>query len=259
MTRLPLVALTLAATLGITHSAAALSQAETDAVIKEIDLRQHQQGDFKERVYIERKERNKNDTVFEAVVYRRGESNKLVILFEQPKDQAGQGYLRVDKNLFNYDPTVGKWERRTERERIAGTDTRRNDFDESRYATEYTTAWIGEEMLGKFPVNHFKLQGKPGVDVAYPVVELWVDKAEGNILKRQELALSGRLMLTTYYPKWDKLFSQSKGADVYVPHQIIVKDEVEKGNSTSVVVKQVDLNALDDSIFTKAWIEARSR
>ncbi len=259
MTRFSVTALTLAVAAGASHSAVALSQAETDAIIKELDYRQHQSGDFKQRVYIERKERNKNDTVYEAVVYRRGESNKLVILFEQPKDQAGQGYLRVDKNLFNYDPTVGKWERRTERERIAGTDTRRNDFDESRYAVEYTTTWIGEEMLGKFPVNHFKLQGKPGVDVAYPVVELWVDKAEGNILKRQELALSGRLMLTTYYPKWDRLFSQSKGADVYVPHQIIVKDEVEKGNSTTVVVKQVDLNSLDDSIFTKAWIEARSR
>lgn len=259
MTRRPVVALTLIAAFGVAHGAAALTQAETDAIIKEVDARQHQQGDFKERVYIERKERNKNDTVFEAVVYRRGESNKLVILFEQPKDQAGQGYLRVDKNLFNYDPTVGKWERRTERERIAGTDTRRNDFDESRYSTEYTTTWVGEEALGKFTVNHFKLQGKSGIDVAYPIVELWVDKAEGNILKRQELALSGRLMLTTYYPKWERIFSQSKGADVYVPWQIIVKDEVEHGNSTTVVVKQVDLNSLDDSIFTKAWIEARSR
>ena len=37
-------------------------------------------------------------------------------------------------------PTVGKWERRTERERIAGTDSRRADFDESRLAEEYEPA-----------------------------------------------------------------------------------------------------------------------
>jgi hypothetical protein len=240
-------------------TASALSQQETDAIVKEIDYRQHTMGDYKSRVYIERKERDKNDTIFEAVVYRRGESNKLVILFEKPKDQSGQGYLRVDKNLFMYDPTVGKWERRTERERIAGTDTRRNDFDESRYAEEFTAAWIGEEKLGKFTVNRIKLTAKPGFDVAYPVVDLWVDKDTGNILKRQESALSGRLMLTTYYPKWDKIFSKSKGSDVYVAEQIRVFDEVEKGNATTVVLKDVNLDPEDDSIFTKAWIEGRSR
>lgn len=252
-------ALALVAVVATTRPAAAITQEETNAIVKTIDERQHNQGDYKSRVFIERKERDKNDTIFEAVIYRRGTANKLVILFEKPKDQAGQGYLRVDKNLFVYDPTVGKWERRTERERIAGTDTRRNDFDESRFSTEFTAAWVAEEKLGKYQVNHIKLSVKPGVDAAYPVVELWVDKADGNILKRQELALSGRLMLTTYYPKWNKVFSKSKGGDVYVPEEIRVFDEVEKGNSTVVVLKQVSLDPVDDSIFTKAWIEGRSR
>ena len=38
---------------------------------------------------------------------------------------------------------------------------------------------------------------KDGVDVAYPIVKLWVDKATGNDLKRQDFALSGRLMRTS--------------------------------------------------------------
>ena len=259
MTRYSSTLLALVLAVAAARPARALTQAETDAVIKEIDYRQHNMGDYKSRVYIERKEKNKNDTVFEAVVYRRGESNKLVILFEKPKDQAGQGYLRVDKNLFMYDPSVGKWDRRTERERIANTDTRRNDFDESRYAEEFTAAFVAEEKLGKYTVNHVKLSQKAGFDVAYPVVEMWIDKESGNILKRQELALSGRLMLTTYYPKWNRVFSKSKGSDVYVPAEERVFDEVEKGNSTTVVLKEVDLDPVDDSIFTKAWIEGRSR
>ena len=55
------------------------------------------------------------------------------------------------------------------------------------------------------------------MDVAYPVVKLWVDKATGNVLKRQEFALSGRLMRTLYYPKWKKLFSESKKRRRLVP------------------------------------------
>ena len=78
--------------------------------------------------------------------------------------------------------------------------------------------------------------------MAYPVVKLWVDKDDGNILKRQEFALSGRLMRTAYYPKWKKLFSESKGADVWYPQEIRIFDEVEKANSTVVVlIKSVDL------------------
>jgi hypothetical protein len=238
---------------------AAPSQEELVKALATIDDRQTNGGDYKSLVYIERKERDKSDLVYQAVVYRRDLADKLVILVLKPQAEAGKGYLRVDKNLFMYDPAVGKWERRTERERIGGTDTQRSDFDESRLALEYTPAFKGEETLGKYTVNHLTLTAKEGVDVAYPVVELWLDKATGNILKRQDLAVSGRLMRTTLYPEWKKLFSESKGADVYYPREIRVYDEIEKGNQTIVVIQEIDLHSLDDSLFTKAWLESKSR
>ena len=86
-----------------------------------------------------------------------------------------------------------------------------------------------------------------------------VDSGTGNLLKRTELALSGKLMRTTYYPEWKSIYSATKKADVYVPMQIRIFDEVEKGNSTTVVMRKVELDPLDDSYFTKAWLEARSR
>lgn len=239
--------------------AMALTQEETDKAIKQIDYRQKSSGDYASQVYIERKERNKNDINYEALVYRRTTGQKFVIMFQKPKDEAGKGYLRVDKNLFLYDPTVGKWERRTERERIAGTDSRRNDFDESHLAEEFNAKFIADEKLGgKVDVRHIKLEQKPGVDVAFPVIELWVD-TDGNIRKQQEFALSGKLMRTSYYPQWNRVFSESKKDYVYVPKEIIIKDEVEVGNQTHVVILKTDLRSLDDSIFTKAWIESRSR
>lgn len=239
--------------------AIALTQEETDKIVKEIDDRQRNSGDYKALVFLEQKEKDKNDLVYEAVVYRRDEDDKLMILMMKPKSEAGKGYLRLDKNLFMYDPTVGKWERRTERERIGGTDSRRADYDESRLAEEYVAKFTGEETLGKFTVSKIELKAKPGMDVAYPVQHMWVDKVTGNMLKRQEMALSGRLMRTSYYPKWDKMFSKSKGADIYFPREIRIFDEVEKGNSTTVVIRDVDLNALEANIFTKAWLESKSR
>lgn len=238
---------------------AAPSAAELTKMLQVVDDRQRNGGDYKSLVYIEQKESGKSDLVYQAVVYRRDATDKLVILFLKPQAEAGKGYLRVDKNLFMYDPSVGRWERRTERERIGGTDSQRADFDESRLAEEYDATYVAEEKLGAYQAHHLKLTVKPGVDVAYPTLELWIDKATNNVLKRQEYALSGKLMRTSLYPSWVKQFSPSKGADVYTPKEIRIFDEVEKGNTTTIVLQNVDLNALDDSIFTKAWLESKSR
>jgi hypothetical protein len=95
--------------------------------------------------------------------------------------------------------------------------------------------------------------------VAFPTIRLWVDQATGNVLKRQEMALSGRLMRTAYYPRWKKVFSESKKADVWYAEEMRFYDEVEKANQTLVLVKSIDLRPLDPNLFTKAWLESKSR
>jgi hypothetical protein len=238
---------------------AALDAGQMRTLLAEIDDRQRNTGDYKSTVYIQQKEPGKDDMLYEAVTYRRDEDDKLVILFLKPKSEAGKGYLRIDKNLFLYDPTVGKWERRTERDRIIGTNSRRSDFDESRLAEEFDPAYVAEEKLGSYAVHHLKLTARPGADVAYPILELWVDAATNNVLKRQEFALSGRLIRTSYNPKWAKVYSKSKQAEVYYPQEIRVFDEIEKGNATVVLIRDVVLDPLPANIFTKAWLESKSR
>jgi uncharacterized membrane protein len=97
------------------------------------------------------------------------------------------------------------------------------------------------------------------VDVAFPSVRLWVDQATGNVLKKQEMALSGRLMRTAYYPRWKKVWSESKKADVWYAEEMRFYDEVEKANQTLVLIKSIDLRPLDPNLFTKAWLESKSR
>ena len=240
-------------------SALALDAAGTKALLERLDERQRNSGDYKALAYVETRERGKSDRVLETVIYRRDEEDQLMILILKPKSERGKGYLRKDKNLWMYDPSVGRWERRTERERIAGTDSRRTDFDESRLAEEYVAEYLGEESLGTFTVHHIKLTAKNDADVPYPVLQIWVDKATENVLKQQEFAASGKLMRTTYTPKWKKVFSESKGEDVWHPGEIRIYDEVEKDNSTLIVMKSVDLHPLPANIFTKAWLESKSR
>jgi hypothetical protein len=244
---------------GLALPAQALSQKETDDLVKLVDERQRNNGDWAAICYMESKEKDKTDVVYELVYYRRSEGERLLILFTKPKSEAGKGYLRLEKNLWLYDPSTGKWERRTERERIGGTDTRRGDLDESRLAEEYAARWEADEKLGAYTAHRVLLDVKPGVDVAFPRIRLWVDAATGNVLKRQEQALSGRLMRTSYYPRWKKVFSESKGTHVWYPEEMRFYDEVEKANSTLILIRQVDLRPLSTNMFTKAWLEAKSR
>lgn len=238
---------------------AAPSSEDMVKMLTVIDDRQQNSGDYKSLVYIENKQAEKSDLVYQALVYRRDADDKLIILFVKPQSEAGKGYLRLDDNLFMFDPTVGKWERRTERERIGGTSSNRQDFDQSRLHEEYTPTFVAEEKLGSYAVQHIKLAAKTAADVAYPAADLWIDKTTGNVLKRQDFADSGRLMRTTYYPSWNKLYSESKKSDVYFPKEIRIIDEVEKGTQTTVVIQEVDLKPLDPNIFTKAWLESKSR
>ena len=238
---------------------AQLDAEQTQALLQRIEERQRSTGDFKALVFIEHKERDKNDLVYESVIYRRDHVDKLLILFLKPRTEAGKGYLKIEKNLWMYDPTVGKWERRTERERIGGTDSRRADFAAPRYTRRFTWKYVGPEQLGRFKVHRVRLDARPDADVAFPIVDIWIDQATENVLKQQERALSGRLMRTIYYPKWEKMHSPSKGTDLYYPREIRAFDEVEKGNRTLVVVKRIDLRPLADNLFTKAWLESKSR
>jgi len=255
---LPL-ALLLALLLAPAAVAAPPTEAEMLKMLTVIDDRQKNDGDYKSLVYLEQKEREKDDLLYQVVAYRRDLEDKLMLLFLKPKSEAGKGYLRIDQNLFMYDPTTGKWERRTERERIGGTNSRRRDFDDSRLAQEYAPSYVEAGKLGVMTAHVLDLKARPEADVAYPRLKIWVDQKTGNMLKQEEYALSGRLMRTSYYPKWKKLFSESKGTHVYFPKRILIIDEVEKGTQTSIVIQKVDLSPLPTNIFTKAWLESKSR
>lgn len=241
------------------QEARAATQDELIKILKEVDDRQRNSGDYMSNVYIEQKEKDKVDVVYDARVFRRSQDQKFMILFDKPKASQGQGYLRIDQNLWFYDPSVGRWERRTERERIGGTNSRRSDFDESRLAEEYNPTDDGEEKLGAYTAQKMTLKGKAGLDLAFPMIKLWVDKETKNVLKRQEFALSGRLLRTSYYPKWKKLYSESKKGDIWYPQEIRFYDEVEKANSTLILIRAVDLHPLAANLFTKAWLESKSR
>ena len=254
----PILVAALLMVVAASSTAFAKSNDEMVAMLKDLDSRQQALGDFKAHAFIQRKEKGKEDVLYESLFYRRGADNKFMFLVLAPKTEAGQGYLRIDDNLWLYSPRTGKWERLTERDRILGTDGRRQDFDESRLAEEYDPSYLGEGKLGKYKTHRLKLNSKSGKDVAWSIVELDVDQESGNVLRRLDFAGTDKLMRRTLYPKWLKI-TDPKGKEVWYAEQSFFYDEVEKGNESLVRIKAVDLTTLPANMFTKAWLESKSR
>jgi hypothetical protein len=242
-----------------TPARAATDTRELVSLLKLIDERQTNLGDYRADIYLENKEKDKVTIAYNAMVFRRSRDDKFLFLFTKPKTSQGQGYLQVEKNMWFYDPGVGRWERRTARDRIGDTNSRSSDFEDSHLAEDYEPTFEADERLGAYDTLRLYLRGKPGLDLAFPMLRLWVDKASRNMLKRHEFALSGRLIRTSYYPKWKKVFSESKQAEVWYPEEIRMFDEVVKESSTLARILGVDLRPLEKNLFTKAWVESKSR
>ena len=236
---------------------ASLSQAEVTALVERMDALSRFETDFNAEIYLQQKHREKGDLLYKMAVYRQDQSNHLTMLFLKPKTDAGKGYLMLDKNLFLYSPSTGDWTRVSE-DRISGTDTNLADFDDWKLSKEYTAKFVGLEKLGKFSVYHLALTARPGIQVKAQKIDLWIEPKNSFALKVQEFAQSGRLLRTTYRTKWHRLEDETQIAR-FIPMETRIYDEVEKGNQTIMVIDKIALKQLPKDIFTKAWLESKSR
>lgn len=227
------------------------------AMLATIDSRSQAPGDLRALVVAETR-KGQTTSVRELQLFRRDREQKFMILLTAPRTESGKGYLSEKLNLWMYDPRVGRWDRRTERESIGGTDSRRSDLDHTQFAALYEPTYKGTQKLGALTAHWLQLKARSD-DVAYPVLELWIDTVSGNMLKRQEFALSGTLLRTALFPRWNKVPAAQGEKELWFPEQIQIFDELIKGNQTSMVIKSVDNRPLAANVFTKAWLESKSR
>ena len=89
---------------------------------------------------------------------------------------------------------------------------------------------------------------------------LWQFETESDDRHWQEFSEAGTRALERGNYGWaEKMYSESKGADIYFPKEIRIYDEIEKGNRSTILIQKVDLSPLEKNIFTKAWLESKSR
>jgi outer membrane lipoprotein-sorting protein len=187
-------------------------------------------------------------SITQARMFRRDRLNQFVLLILKPDVQKGQGYLKVDENVWFYDPESRKFSHSSLKENIQGSEAKNSDLDRGSLAEDYTVVAWETGTLGSFSVYILVLQAK-NEEVSYPKLKLWIRQDLPLVLKAEEYSLSDRLMRTTYYPKYIQV------GDRYVPSQILFIDNLREGEKSQMTMKEPSVSPLPDSVFTTSFLE----
>lgn len=228
-------------------------------ILKRLEDQQKFKSDIRSKVKLTQQKAGQGAKVMEMEYFRRDKDDAFMIRMLAPESDRGNGYLRVGDNLWMYRRNTRSFQHVNRDESIGGSDAKADDFETRNITETYAVTKdktgkesIVAEMLGKVPV--YKVEVKAIVnDVDYPRKVWWVSQDQLLLLKEEAYSPSGTLMQTAYFLQ----YSQIEGR--FVPIRQLFIDEFEKGNRTVVELSEIGTKPLDNSIFTKAWLEAQSK
>ncbi len=230
-------------------------------IMKKVDYLSEQTGDVSARVSIIQQKAGQGVKQIEMRYFRRDKTDSFMMVIDKPDSDKGNGYLKVSDDMWMYRKNTRTFTHINRDETIEGTDARAGDFEERKLVDQYKPLKdakgvdIVEELtLGKnkIPVYKITLVAFKN-DVTYPKQELWVDRELLLPKQAKAYSLSGTLMNTIIYREYTIIDGK------YVPVKTTFIDEFEKGNVSGMQITDIKTTPIEESIFTKAYLENLSK
>ena len=232
-------------------SAAAAATPDFKALLKSIDeLQTFDKQDYSAVYDIVSEKPGENPSTTQVKIFRRDAHDQIVILLQKPEKQKGQGYLKIDDNVWFYDPESGNYSHSTMKENINGSQAKNSDFKKYTFAEDFDIIKTEEGKLGAFDTWVLTLQAKNN-EVSYQKIKLTVRKDKPLPLKEEDFSVSDRPMRTTFY-----LPTYVQAGDKLIPAKIKMVDEVNKGTQSVLTISNVYVGKLDDKYFQKTFLES---
>ena len=190
-----------------------------------------------------------------ATIFRRDREDKFLILILQPVVDKGKGYLKIDNNLWLYDPIGRNFTFTSAKERLQNSSARISDFTRSEFSLDYRAVNSYDEKLGVWDCTVLELEATNN-EVSFPKVKLWV--SDDNLIRKMEdYSLSGQLMRVTAIPQYQQISGKWLPVktiilDYFKSRVINGKKEYER---TSISITRPSVAQLPNSLFTKEYLE----
>jgi len=235
------------------------AQPTVETLLEKIEANHKMTTDIKANVTLTQQKSNQGVKQFDVLYYRRDADNSYLIVMTGPEAEKGNGYLRVDDNFWMYRRNTRTFQHINRDESIAGSNAKGEDFERRAVTEMYEGVKdamgkevVTQEKLGQIQVYKFEVKAKVN-DVDYPKKIFWIRVDNALLLKEEDYSLSGTHMQTAYYLKYTTVNGK------YIPVNQMFVDEFEKGNKTKVEISGISTEKLDNSIFTKAYLENLSK
>ena len=237
---------------------AATAMAQVDAatadkafnILQEADDILAYHGDYSATISLVIEKPGKPKENLQYKIFQRTDAKLMTIVQLFPEADKGTGYLRNDDNIWSYDPISRKFTHTSIKEALGDSDIKLDDVDQSdtRWRDNYNIEAYEEGTLGKYPVHIITVRAKTS-ESSYVKSRYYIRTDIPLPLKQEDFSGSDRLMRTTLLPKYSKVPAG------YVPTQVVMRDELNKGEQTQQVISDLTFDALPDKIFTKAYLE----
>jgi hypothetical protein len=180
--------------------------------------------------------------------WSKGENLALVKITAPAKD-AGQGYLKINKDLWNWLPSIDRMVKMSASvmgQSWMGSDFTNDDMvKQSSMVTDYTPKIITEEQVREFSCWKIELTPKPNAAVVWGKIMTWIDKSY-NIIK------------TLYYDEDNSLvqtmenFDFKTFGDRQMPARMEMIPADKTGQKTVMIVSKAQYNQpINDNFFSQ--------
>ena len=207
-------------------------------------------GDYSATISFKIEKPGKPDENIQYKIFERTDKKLMTMVQLFPEADKGNGFLRDGDNIWSYDPISRKFSHTSIKDAIGNSEVKLDDVeqDENSYRINYDITGFESGVISKYEVYIITVTAKTN-EPSYAVSKIYVRKDLNLIIKYEDYSGSGRLMRTTLLPKYSKVPSG------YVPTQQIVRDELNPGENTTMIISAMTFDTLPDRIFTKAYLE----
>ena len=175
--------------------------------------------------------------------------NLALVKITAPAKDAGQGYLKISKDLWNWLPSIDRLVKMSSS--VMGQSWMGSDFTnddmvrQSSMVTDYSHKLLNEEQIREFNCWKIELKPKPNAAVVWGKVVMWIDKNH-NIIKTENYDEDNMLVQTM------ENYDFKTFGDRQMPSRMEMIPADKTGQKTVIKVSKAQYNQpINDSFFSQ--------
>ncbi len=226
-------------------SSPALAETGSD-VLQKVDaaMNSFSDGTFESKLLIH--EPNGSSREIGFTTYQKVPDKRLV-RFSSPGDLKGMGVLLENKDtMYVFLPGFQKVRRvgtHAKNQTFMGSDFSFDDMSNLRYSPLYDAKLVKSDAKSW----ELELAVKPGQEIEYPKLHMWIDKTAQQPTKIDFMDAGGKVLKTEEYIDY-----HVDGPNHYGPARVVVTDHRRNDHKSEIVFGTVKLNSgLKDELFTQ--------